>query len=86
MLLYSPFLPFTSGASRKFEPHKGVRVQNPWSGGAGFERSGPLHLFFHTPLQRAAPLQVIFWIQSGVLLQNCQKNALIPWLRCGSNM
>ena len=40
MLLYSPLLPFTSGASRKFEPHKGVRVKNPCSGGAGFERSG----------------------------------------------
>jgi hypothetical protein len=41
------------------------RVQNPWSGGAGFERrerSGadrsnpaPLRLFFETPLNRSAP-------------------------------
>ena len=76
MLVYSPLLPFTSGASRKFEPHKGVRVQNPWSGGAGFERSGPLQLrsappIFYTTLHRSVPLQVIFRIQSGFLLQNC---------------
>ena len=29
------------------------QVQNPCSEGAGFERSGPLHLFFHTPLHRS---------------------------------
>ena len=29
------------------------RVQNPWSGGAGFERNGPLRLFFK--LRSTAP-------------------------------
>jgi hypothetical protein len=44
-----------------------VRVQNPWSGGAGFERRGadrsnsaPLRLFFETPLHRSAPLHINF--------------------------
>ncbi len=57
------------------ESEDDIRVQNPWSGGAGFERSGPLQLrsappIFHTPLHRSAPLQVIFWTKSGFLLQN----------------
>jgi hypothetical protein len=62
-----------------------VRVQNPWSGGAGFERSGPLQLrfassIFETPLHRSAPLLVNFWTQSGFCILYFSKRCIITVL------
>ena len=55
---------------------------------SGAERTAPapLRSIYFFILRSTAPLQVIFWIQSGSLLQNCQKGALTPCSRCWSNM
>jgi len=82
MLLYSPLLPFTSGASRKFEPHKGVRVKNPCSGGAGFERSGVER---SGPLQLRSALPIFPYSAPGNLNWTAHKNvrewAVSEWAR-----
>jgi hypothetical protein len=59
-----------------------VRVQNPWSGGAGIERSGALQLrsappfFFDTALHRSAPLHLNFWTYSGLCILYFSKMCL----------
>ena len=51
------------------------RVQNPWSGGAGFERSGA-DRSNSAPLHRSAPLHLNFWKHSGCCILYFSKRCL----------